>query len=122
MVCSNTSMEYIPLYDTDKGFNDVGDVEFQDNWGRVLVFGYVYFCGRQMVTGQADESTLDVTSPLRSKLGMIQKFHPRRLNQGQGSGQWAREWPPELLSGNDVLWTFGKFAGEDHTRCILEDA
>ncbi|GJS70019.1 hypothetical protein Tco_0702860 [Tanacetum coccineum] len=44
MVCSNTSMEYIPLYDTDKGFNvmpssfhDVGDVEFQDNWGRVWV-------------------------------------------------------------------------------------
>ncbi|GJZ11717.1 gypsy type transposase [Tanacetum coccineum] len=30
-------MEYIPLYDTDKGFNDVGDVEFQDNWGRVWV-------------------------------------------------------------------------------------
>ncbi|GJX40570.1 uncharacterized protein Tco_0255560 [Tanacetum coccineum] len=44
MVCSNTSMEYIPLCDTDKGFNvmpssfhDVGDVEFQDNWGRVWV-------------------------------------------------------------------------------------
>ncbi|GKE67302.1 hypothetical protein Tco_1521463 [Tanacetum coccineum] len=44
MVCSNTSMEYIPLCDTDKGFNvmpssfhDVGDVEFQDNWGRVRV-------------------------------------------------------------------------------------
>lgn len=35
-------MEYNPLYDADKGFNvmpssfhDVGDVEFQDNWGRV---------------------------------------------------------------------------------------
>ncbi|PWA89696.1 hypothetical protein CTI12_AA110620 [Artemisia annua] len=41
---ANTSMEYNPLYDTDKGFNvmpssfhDVGDVEFQDNWGRVWV-------------------------------------------------------------------------------------
>ncbi|GKA61091.1 hypothetical protein Tco_0760498 [Tanacetum coccineum] len=39
---ANTSMEYNPLYDADKGFNvmpssfhDVGDVEFQDNWGRV---------------------------------------------------------------------------------------
>ncbi|GJT87839.1 hypothetical protein Tco_0255558 [Tanacetum coccineum] len=37
-------MEYNPLYDADKGFNvmpssfhDVGDVEFQDNWGRVWV-------------------------------------------------------------------------------------
>ncbi|GJV86905.1 sodium- and chloride-dependent GABA transporter [Tanacetum coccineum] len=46
---ANTSMEYNPLYDADKGFNvmpssfhDVGDVEFQDNWGRVwvdIVFG-----------------------------------------------------------------------------------
>ncbi|GJW91353.1 hypothetical protein Tco_0168906 [Tanacetum coccineum] len=41
---ANTSMEYNPLYDADKGFNvmpssfhDVGDVEFQDNWGRVWV-------------------------------------------------------------------------------------
>lgn len=23
---------------------------------------------------------------------------------------------PELLSGNDVLWTFVNFAGEDHTN------
>ncbi|GJZ71276.1 hypothetical protein Tco_0635127 [Tanacetum coccineum] len=53
MVCLNTSMEYIPLYDTDKSFNvmpssfhDVGDVEFQDNWGRVWVdIGLP--CGRQ---------------------------------------------------------------------------
>ncbi|GKE43121.1 structural maintenance of chromosomes 4-like protein, partial [Tanacetum coccineum] len=42
LVMANTSMEYNPLYDADKGFNvmpssfhDVGDVEFQDNWGRV---------------------------------------------------------------------------------------
>ncbi|GKA51435.1 hypothetical protein Tco_0744631 [Tanacetum coccineum] len=41
---ANTSMEYNPLYDADKGFNvmpssfhDVGDVEFQDNWGRVVL-------------------------------------------------------------------------------------
>ncbi|GJU71433.1 putative reverse transcriptase domain-containing protein [Tanacetum coccineum] len=41
---ANTSMEYNPLYDADKGFNvmpssfhDIGDVEFQDNWGRVWV-------------------------------------------------------------------------------------
>ncbi|GJS70018.1 transposase, MuDR, MULE transposase domain protein [Tanacetum coccineum] len=42
VMLANTSMEYNPLYDADKGFNvmpssfhDVGDVEFQDNWGRV---------------------------------------------------------------------------------------
>ncbi|XP_043696896.1 uncharacterized protein LOC122647604 [Telopea speciosissima] len=41
---ANTSMEYNPPYDTDKGFkvmpssfHDIGDVEFQDNWGRVWV-------------------------------------------------------------------------------------
>nr|GEW92251.1 hypothetical protein [Tanacetum cinerariifolium] len=41
---ANTSMEYNPLYDADNGFNvmpssfhDIGDVEFQDNWGRVWV-------------------------------------------------------------------------------------
>lgn len=35
-------MEYDPLYDAEKGFtvmpssfHDIGDVEFQDNWGRV---------------------------------------------------------------------------------------
>ncbi|XP_047321403.1 uncharacterized protein LOC124925444 [Impatiens glandulifera] len=40
----NTSMEYDPLYDEEKGFkvmpssfHDIGDVEFQDNWGRVWV-------------------------------------------------------------------------------------
>ncbi|CAK7323802.1 unnamed protein product [Dovyalis caffra] len=46
---ANSSMEYDPLYDADKGFkvmpssfHDISDVEFQDNWGRV-VFG-----GRRM--------------------------------------------------------------------------
>ncbi|KAK1413567.1 hypothetical protein QVD17_35342 [Tagetes erecta] len=41
---ANASMEYNPLYDADKGFtvmpssfHDIGDVEFQDNWGRVWV-------------------------------------------------------------------------------------
>ncbi|CAI8594585.1 unnamed protein product [Vicia faba] len=41
---SNSSMEHDPLYDSDKGFkvmpssfHDIGDVEFQDNWGRVWV-------------------------------------------------------------------------------------
>ncbi|KAG9145149.1 hypothetical protein Leryth_008936 [Lithospermum erythrorhizon] len=41
---ANSSMEYDPLYDADKGFNvmpssfhDISDVEFQDNWGRVWV-------------------------------------------------------------------------------------
>ncbi|KAH7545640.1 hypothetical protein FEM48_Zijuj01G0114800 [Ziziphus jujuba var. spinosa] len=41
---ANTSMEFDPLYDADKGFkalpssfHDISDVEFQDNWGRVWV-------------------------------------------------------------------------------------
>ncbi|KAL8479244.1 hypothetical protein ACS0TY_026202 [Phlomoides rotata] len=41
---ANSSMEYDPHYDTDKGskvmpssFHDISDVEFQDNWGRVWV-------------------------------------------------------------------------------------
>ncbi|KAA8531405.1 hypothetical protein F0562_006099 [Nyssa sinensis] len=41
---ANSSMDYNLLYDADKGFNvmpssfhDIGDVEFQDNWGRVWV-------------------------------------------------------------------------------------
>lgn len=41
---SNSSMDYDPLYDSDKGFkvmpssfHDISDVEFQDNWGRVWV-------------------------------------------------------------------------------------
>ncbi|KAL6970750.1 hypothetical protein U1Q18_030441 [Sarracenia purpurea var. burkii] len=41
---ANSSMEYNPLYDADKGFkvmpssfHDISDVEFQDNWGRVWV-------------------------------------------------------------------------------------
>jgi len=39
---ANTSLEYDPLYDAEKGFkvmpssfHDISDVEFQDNWGRV---------------------------------------------------------------------------------------
>ncbi|KAI3473885.1 hypothetical protein Pfo_028066 [Paulownia fortunei] len=41
---ANSSMEFDPLYDADKGFkvmpssfHDISDVEFQDNWGRVWV-------------------------------------------------------------------------------------
>ncbi|GMH10880.1 hypothetical protein Nepgr_012721 [Nepenthes gracilis] len=41
---TNSSMEYNPLYDVDKGFkvlpssfHDISDVEFQDNWGRFWV-------------------------------------------------------------------------------------
>ncbi|CAN7121033.1 unnamed protein product [Brassica rapa subsp. narinosa] len=41
---ANSSMEYDPLYDAEKGFkvmpssfHDISDVEFQDNWGRVWV-------------------------------------------------------------------------------------
>ncbi|KAE8648627.1 uncharacterized protein LOC101211689 [Cucumis sativus] len=41
---ANSSMEYNPVYDADKGFkvmqssfHDISDVEFQDNWGRVWV-------------------------------------------------------------------------------------
>ncbi|GFP95602.1 hypothetical protein PHJA_001704500 [Phtheirospermum japonicum] len=41
---ANSSIEYDPLYDADKGFkvmpssfHDISDVEFQDNWGRVWV-------------------------------------------------------------------------------------
>ncbi|EXC04044.1 hypothetical protein L484_011024 [Morus notabilis] len=41
---ANSSMDYDPLYDAEKGFkvmpssfHDIGDVEFQDNWGRVWV-------------------------------------------------------------------------------------
>ncbi|KAJ8759295.1 hypothetical protein K2173_006815 [Erythroxylum novogranatense] len=41
---ANSSMDYDPLYDADKGskvmpssFHDIGDIEFQDNWGRVWV-------------------------------------------------------------------------------------
>lgn len=52
---ANSSMQYDPLYDADKGskvmpssFHDIGDVEFQDNWGRVwygisnLIFMVLY--------------------------------------------------------------------------------
>ncbi|PON87762.1 hypothetical protein TorRG33x02_164570 [Trema orientale] len=41
---ANSSLEYDPLYDAEKGskvmpssFHDISDVEFQDNWGRVWV-------------------------------------------------------------------------------------
>ncbi|KAL9453188.1 hypothetical protein AB3S75_008896 [Citrus x aurantiifolia] len=41
---ANSSIEYDPLYDAEKGFSvmpssfhDISDVEFQDNWGRVWV-------------------------------------------------------------------------------------
>ncbi|XP_057251004.1 uncharacterized protein LOC104908290 [Beta vulgaris subsp. vulgaris] len=41
---ANSSMEYNPLYDADKGlkvmpssFHDISNVEFQDNWGRFWV-------------------------------------------------------------------------------------
>nr|XP_007150866.1 hypothetical protein PHAVU_004G000700g [Phaseolus vulgaris]ESW22860.1 hypothetical protein PHAVU_004G000700g [Phaseolus vulgaris] len=41
---TNSSMEFDPLYDAEKGFkvmpssfHDISDVEFQDNWGRVWV-------------------------------------------------------------------------------------
>ncbi|KAF7112763.1 hypothetical protein RHSIM_RhsimUnG0195900 [Rhododendron simsii] len=41
---TNSSMDYNPLYDSVEGskvmpssFHDIGDVEFQDNWGRVWV-------------------------------------------------------------------------------------
>ncbi|KAG4926221.1 hypothetical protein AAZX31_19G000600 [Glycine max] len=41
---ANSSVEYDPLYDADKGFkvmpssfHDISDIEFQENWGRVWV-------------------------------------------------------------------------------------
>ncbi|PON68132.1 hypothetical protein PanWU01x14_096920 [Parasponia andersonii] len=41
---ANSSLEYDPLYDAEKGskvmpssFHDISDVEFQDNWGRVWI-------------------------------------------------------------------------------------
>lgn len=41
---ANSSIEYNPLYDADKGFqvmpssfHDISDIEFQDNWGRIWV-------------------------------------------------------------------------------------
>lgn len=41
---ANSSMEYNPFYDVDKGFkvmpssfHEISDIEFQDNWGRVWV-------------------------------------------------------------------------------------
>ncbi|XP_078427395.1 structural maintenance of chromosomes-like protein, putative (DUF3531) [Wolffia australiana] len=41
---ANSSMDYNPIYDSEKAvtvmpssFHDIGDVEFQDNWGRVWV-------------------------------------------------------------------------------------
>ncbi|KAI9083828.1 hypothetical protein K1719_034086 [Acacia pycnantha] len=41
---ANSSMEYDPLYDAEKGFkvmsssfHDISNIEFQDNWGRVWV-------------------------------------------------------------------------------------
>ncbi|KAH1192353.1 hypothetical protein GmHk_19G053611 [Glycine max] len=43
-VLANSSVEYDPLYDADKGFkvmpssfHDISDIEFQENWGRVWV-------------------------------------------------------------------------------------
>ncbi|CAJ2665242.1 unnamed protein product [Trifolium pratense] len=43
-ISSSSSMDYDPLYDSDKpfkvmpsSFHDISDVEFQDNWGRVWV-------------------------------------------------------------------------------------
>lgn len=50
MQLANSSMGNDPLYDADKGFkvmpssfHDIGDVEFQDNWGRVWYDIYIYF-------------------------------------------------------------------------------
>ena len=47
---ANSSMEYDPLYDADKGFkvmpssfHDISDVEFQDNWGRVWYDVFAFF-------------------------------------------------------------------------------
>lgn len=54
MQLANSSMENDPLYDADKGFkvmpssfHDIGDVEFQDNWGRVWydIFFFFWFFG-----------------------------------------------------------------------------
>ncbi|KAG5084620.1 hypothetical protein JHK82_052017 [Glycine max] len=44
LMLANSSVEYDPLYDADKGFkvmpssfHDISDIEFQENWGRVWV-------------------------------------------------------------------------------------
>ncbi|KAL3828450.1 hypothetical protein ACJIZ3_017252 [Penstemon smallii] len=59
---ASSSMEYNPLYDEDKGFkvmpssfHDIGDVEFQDNWGRVW-----YESFRMVDLGTADFFSIDV--------------------------------------------------------------
>ncbi|GJU36213.1 gypsy type transposase [Tanacetum coccineum] len=102
MVCSNTSMEYIPLYDTDKGFNvmpssfcDVGDVEFQDNWGRVWVdigtsdyfaLDVLLNCLTVLSLEQASSSyvsihnVIDVGSLPRMLLGLQKAYHVRLIS------------------------------------------
>ncbi|GJZ89670.1 hypothetical protein Tco_0661452 [Tanacetum coccineum] len=125
VVLANTSMEYNPLYDADKGFNvmpssfhDIGDVEFQDNWGRVWVD-----------IGTSDYFALDVLlnclTVLSSEYCGIQQFivrlpgsgHSASLNlkKKDSSMEIRNERSSSICSGGVVV---NKRIGTVELKCV----
>ncbi|KAK9269394.1 hypothetical protein L1049_001167 [Liquidambar formosana] len=77
---------------------------------------------------ETKEKAMSVLSPYRMA-GSHDFMHENNLNSQQATGSVPQPFvsllefvseiyqkEPELLSGNDVLWTFVNFAGEDHTN------
>nr|GEY50600.1 hypothetical protein [Tanacetum cinerariifolium] len=79
----------IPMLDSDLSLDmSWSDLDTFD------VFGYTagsFWWSVNGRLGRGNEKPETATSPLRSKIGIIHKVHPWRLNQDQGLGQWARD-------------------------------
>ncbi|GKA82448.1 ARID DNA-binding domain-containing protein [Tanacetum coccineum] len=109
---ANTSMEYNPLYDADKGFNvmpssfhDVGDVEFQDNWGQV------YQCGHPAAPAKVVQYQQDF--PQGNALG----YKPRDRDMESSA---TREYP-SLIHTFFVTHTVNGVFTRDEDRAIYEE-
>ncbi|GJY71570.1 hypothetical protein Tco_0475273 [Tanacetum coccineum] len=107
---ANTSMEYNPLYDADKGFNvmpssfhDVGDVEFQDNWGRVWVD--IVFGGQSM--GDWEEGMKNPEDGY--------KVLPYQLRKKDSSMEIRNEKSSSICSGGVVV---NKRMGTVELKCV----
>lgn len=100
---AHMSMDYDPLYDADKGmnvmpssFHDIGDVEFQDNWGR-----FWYRLSGAIVT------FLSSTDRISLKIFFERAFQGRHGNS-RLLGYWCA---PELLDRFEFRVSLAIFLG-----------
>ncbi|KAF8393226.1 hypothetical protein HHK36_021467 [Tetracentron sinense] len=64
----------------------------------------------------SQQATETSPQPFVSLLELVSEIYQHSYIHGPGTYAGLLDKEPELLSGNEVLWTFVNFAGEDHTN------